>query len=182
MATARRRPVERLAGRSLRTSSAPTMPMRRSTICSTWSSRRPPRSRSGKAMFSKTESESKSAPLWKTMVTRLRISFMPSSPMRLISSLSRWMEPTCGRRKPMRIRSETDLPTPLRPRMQRISPRSTVKLTSSRILRSSNEMETWLKETLGGGVSSAPTSGGCGETTWGNSDLCRGSVMRVVQD
>ena len=44
------------------------------------------------------------------------------------------------------MRSDTDLPTPLRPRMQSVWPRSTEKLTSSRTARPSNEMETWLKD------------------------------------
>ena len=39
----------------------------------------PPRSRRGKATFSRTLRESKRAPFWKTMVMRLRIALMPSS-------------------------------------------------------------------------------------------------------
>src|SRR5580658_1155844 len=68
------------------------------------------------------------------------------------------MEPACGLRKPIRMRKATDLPTPLRPRMQSVSPRLTLKLTLSRIFRSPNHMETLANEMRGTAASSAVCS------------------------
>jgi hypothetical protein len=73
-------------GNASATSSAPTRPIKLSTISCIWSSARPPRSRNGKATFSRTLSESKRAPFWKTMVTRLRMACMPSLSSRPVIS------------------------------------------------------------------------------------------------
>src|SRR6266568_5611526 len=82
------------------------------------------------------------------MVTRLRMACIPSSLTPLISSPSTRIEPTCGFRKPIKIRRATDFPTPLLPRMHSVSPRWTLKLTLSRTLRSPNHIETWLNEII----------------------------------
>src|SRR5271167_2824928 len=55
-----------------------------------------------------------------------------------------FLKPDSGRRKPMMLWSDTDLPTPLRPRMQTISPGSTSKLTFLRTTTSPNALETSL--------------------------------------
>ena len=62
----------------------------------------------------------------------------------------------------MIMRRATDLPTPLRPRMHRVWPRSTEKLTSSRTGRPSNEIETrsnWMMGPNGGGPGGAMEGG-----------------------
>src|SRR5579885_1215053 len=59
------------------------------------------------------------------------------------------MRPESGLRKPMICCRETDLPTPLRPRMQRVSPGNTKKLTLSSTTRSPNDFETLSKAIYG---------------------------------
>src|ERR1039458_10006000 len=55
------------------------------------------------------------------------------------------MVPESGLRKPISKRKATDLPTPLRPSMQRVWVRPTEKLMSSRTARPLKEMLTLLK-------------------------------------
>src|SRR6185437_8575948 len=101
-----------------------------------------PRSRSGKATFSPTVSESKSAPDWNTSVTFrcMAVSSASDSVARLVPSTQ--TAPRSGRRKPMISFSVTDLPTPLRPTMQSDSPRATSKVTSSSTARMAKPLKT----------------------------------------
>src|SRR5579862_622347 len=83
------------------------------------------------------------------MVTRLRICCIPSSSSSVISWPLTQMDPESGLRNPISIRKETDFPTPLRPKMQSVWPRSTEKLTSASTGRSSKEIDT-LRKTITG--------------------------------
>ena len=62
----------------------------------------------------------------------------------VMSWLATMMRPESGLRKPMMLCSETDLPTPLRPRMQTISPGRTSKLTFFSTLSEPKALETFL--------------------------------------
>src|ERR1700678_1758119 len=66
--------------------------------------------------------------------------------------------PESGLRNPMMLWSDTHFPTPLRPRIQTISPGSTSKLTFLRISRSPNALETSLNSIYGCNVSPAAMS------------------------
>jgi len=92
MATARLRPVERLAGRASATSSAPTTSINWATLSSI-SSRSGRRARAWKGNVFADAEESKRAPFWKTMVTRLRMARKPSSLRVVISCLRREWNP-----------------------------------------------------------------------------------------
>src|ERR1700693_2086414 len=76
------------------------------------------------------------------MVTFFRIASICISEKLLISSPATITVPESGVRNPMRICGETDLPTPLRPRMHTVSPGITSKLTRSRTALSPNALET----------------------------------------
>src|ERR1035437_2162495 len=141
MATERFMPVERSEGRRSSMPATPTISSIPRTICWIWSSARSWRSRRGKATFSPTVMESKSAPFWKTMVTLRRTACNCFSLNPQMSSPATMTLPLSALRKPMRIWRATDLPTPERPRMQRVSPGSTEKLTSSRTTRQYGEAD-----------------------------------------
>src|SRR5882757_9895248 len=66
-----------------------------------------------------------------------------------MSSPATMIRPESGFRKPMMLCNATDLPTPLRPRMQTISAGRTLKLTSLRTTRSPNALETFLNSMYG---------------------------------
>ncbi len=129
MATERFMPVERSEGSRWSMPATPTISSRPLTTCIIWSSCMSPRSRRGKATFSPTEMESNRAPFWKTMVTLRRMAWSCFSLKPVMSSPATLMVPESGLRKPSSICSETDLPTPERPRMQRVSPGLTKKFT-----------------------------------------------------
>ena len=74
-------------------------------------------------MFSATVNESNNAPFWKTMVTCLRTSCSPRSSMAVMSCPSTQTLPLSGFKNPSKMRRDTDLPTPLRPRMHKVCPR-----------------------------------------------------------
>src|SRR3989442_247101 len=80
-------------------------------------------SRSGKARFSNTVSESSSAPSWNIMPSFLRTAYICRSERVVISSPSTTMLPACGRTRPPISRSSVLLPEPLPPSMTDTRPR-----------------------------------------------------------
>ena len=85
------------------------------------------------------------------MVTLRRTACISRSLKCEMSSPTTSTRPVSGFRKPIRIFSATDFPTPERPRMHSVSPGRTEKLTSSSTTSSSKEMETWSKAMYGPG-------------------------------
>src|SRR5665213_3047523 len=125
---------------------------------------RRPRPRNENATFSPTEIESNSAPFWNTIVTLRRTSCISASENPAMFCPATRIVPLSGFRKPISICSETDLPTPLRPRMHSVSPGSTQKLTSCNTANSPNDLHTCSNAiygpglSLASGIASAPAS------------------------
>jgi len=86
--------------------------------------------RRGNSTFSATVRESYRAAFWKTNPMRLRMSLRGCSARVVSSWPSTWMDPESGHWRPIRWRSSTLLPVPLRPSTTRVSPRATWRLTS----------------------------------------------------
>src|SRR5271163_2612519 len=76
------------------------------------------------------------------MVTFFRMASIWCSEKSVISSPATITRPESALRKPTISCSETDLPTPLRPRMQTVSPGMTLKLTRSSTFLSPKALET----------------------------------------
>ena len=96
--------------------------------------------RSGKATFSKTSSESNSAPSWKAMPNSRRASRHSRSPAPLMSRPSISTVPSSGRSRPMTCLSSTLLPPPDAPRIATDSPRKTSRSTPRSTGRPSNDL------------------------------------------
>src|SRR5712692_10413803 len=69
-----------------------------------------------------------------------------------MSSCATITRPESGLRNPMIFINDTDLPTPLRPKMQTVSPGSTLKLTWSSTRLSPKALETSLNSMYGSGL------------------------------
>ena len=90
-------------------------------------------SRKGNATFSARVIEPNRAPDWKRTPIPVRTSCISLSPAVPISTPLTMIFPAPGDLRPIRSLSRVDLPQPLPPRMTKISPLSTWKLSPSKI-------------------------------------------------
>ena len=77
--------------------------------------------------------------------------------------------PESGLRNPIRIRKHTDLPTPLRPMTQTVSPGMTSKVTLLSTSFDPKDIETFLSARYGQPLSPLPNIVGCLQRSFANS-------------